>query len=71
MFQQQYAHDQTVNKLRKQTESVKIFLNSIFLHKTQPGQETAGNFPNVFEEIYSPDVWVSKFGCPFKILHTQ
>ena len=23
----------------------------------QPGQKIAGNFPNFFEETYSPDVW--------------
>ena len=34
----------------------------------QPGQKTAGNFPNFFEEIYSPYVWVSSFGCRFKYL---
>ena len=34
----------------------------------QPGQKTAGNFPNLFEGIYSPDVWVSRFGCQFKYL---
>ena len=37
-------------------------------YKTQPGQKTAGNFPNFFEGIYSPDVWISTFGCRFKYL---
>ena len=36
---------------------MKIFLNFNYLHKTQPGQKTAGNFPIFFEDIYSPDVW--------------
>ena len=27
-----------------------------------------GNFPIIFEEIYSPDVWVSRFGCRLKYL---
>ena len=49
-------------------KSVKIFLNFTCPHKTQPGQKTAGNFPNFFEGIYSPDIWVSRFGCRFKYL---
>ncbi len=60
--------NQTANKQRRQKKPVKIFLNFTYLHKTQPGQKTAGNVPNFFEEIYSPDVWVSMFGCRFKYL---
>ena len=36
---------------------MKIFLNFTNLHKKQPGQKTARNFPNFFEDIYAPDVW--------------
>ena len=57
-----------VNKRGRQKKCVKIFLNFTYLHKTQPGQKTAGNFPDFLEGIYSPDVWVSRFGCPFKYL---
>ena len=57
-----------VNKRGRQKKCVKIFLNFTYLHKTQPGQKTAGNFPDFFEGIYSPDVWVSRFGCRFKYL---
>ena len=35
-----------VNKRGRQKKCVKIFLNSTNLHKTQPGQKTAGTFPN-------------------------
>ena len=52
----------------RQKKCVKIFLNFTYLHKTQPGQKTTGNFPNFFERIYSPDVWVSRFGCRFEYL---
>ena len=31
---------------------MKIFFNFTYLHKTQPGQKIAGNFPNFFEDIY-------------------
>ena len=34
----------------------------------QPGQKTAGDFPNFFEGIYSSDVWGSIFGCRFEYL---
>ena len=57
-----------VNKRGRQKKCVKIFLNFTYLHKTQPGQKTAGNFPDFFEGIYSPYVWVSRFGCRFKYL---
>ena len=60
--------NQTANKRRRQKKGVKIFLNFTCLHKTQPGQKTTRNFPNLFEDIYSPDVWVSRFGCRFKYL---
>ena len=60
--------NQTANKRRRQKKRVKIFLNLTYLHKTLPGQKTNGNFPNCFEDIYSPDVWVSRFGCRFKYL---
>ena len=60
--------NQIVNKRGRQKKCVKIFLNFTYLHKTQPGQKTAGNFPDFFEGIYSPDVWVSRFGCRFKYL---
>ena len=52
-----------VNKQGRQKKCVKIFLNFTYLHKTQPGQKTAGNFSDFFEGIYSPDVWVSRIGC--------
>ena len=29
---------------------MKVFLNFTYLHKTQPGQKTAGNFPNFLKE---------------------
>ena len=29
---------------------MKIFLNFTYLHKTQPGQKTAGNFPDILKE---------------------
>ena len=38
--------NQTVNKRRRQKKRMKIFLNFTYLHKTQPGQKTVGNFPN-------------------------
>ena len=60
--------NQTANKRGGQKKCVKIFLNFTYPHKTQPGQKTAVNFPNFFEGIYSPDVWVSRFGCRFKYL---
>ena len=47
--------NQTANKRGRQKKCVKIFLNFTYLHKTQPGQNTAGNFPDFFEGIYSPD----------------
>ena len=47
---------------------MKSFLEFTYLHKTQPGLKAAGNFPNIFEEIYLPDVLVSRFGCRFKYL---
>ena len=50
--------NQMANKRRRQKKRVKIFLNFTYLHKTQPGQKPAGNFPNIFEDIYSPDVQV-------------
>ena len=53
--------NQTVNKQGRPKERVKIFLNSTYLHKMQLGQRTAGTFPIYFEEIYWPDVWVSRF----------
>ena len=56
------------NKRRRQKKRVKIFLNFTYLHETQPGQKTAGNFPNSFEDIDSPDVWVSRLGCRFRYL---
>ena len=40
--------NQTANKRQRQKKRVKIFLNFTYLHKTQPGQKTAGNFPNFF-----------------------
>ena len=54
------------NKRGGQKKCVNIFLNFTYPHKTQLGQKTAGNFPNFFEGIYSPDVLVSRFGCRFK-----
>ena len=57
-----------MNKRRRQKKRVKIFLNFTYLHKTQPGQKTAGNFPNFFEDIHSPDLWVSRYGCRLKYL---
>ena len=60
--------NQTANKRGGQKKCVKIFLNLTYLYKTQPGQKTAGNFPNFFEDIYSLDVWVSRFGCRCKYL---
>ena len=60
--------NQTANKQRRQKKRVKIFLNFTCLHKTQPVQKTTGNFPNFFEEIYSPDLWLSRFGCRLKYI---
>ena len=37
--------NQTANKKGSQKKRVKIFLNFIYLHKTQRGQKTALNFP--------------------------
>ena len=54
--------NKTANKRGRQKKCVNIFLNFTYLHKMQPGRKTAGNFPNFFEAIYSPDVWVSRFG---------
>ena len=59
---------QTANKQRRQKKRVNILLNFTCHHKAQPGQKTAENFPNFFQEIYLPDVWVSKFGCLFRYL---
>ena len=39
-----------VNKRGRQKKCVKIFLNFTYLHKTQPGQKTAGNFPDFLKE---------------------
>ena len=44
--------NQTANKRGRQKKCVKIFLNFTYHHKTQPGQKTAGNFLNFFEDIY-------------------
>ena len=60
--------NQNAKRQRRQKKRVKIYLNFTYLHKTQPGHKTAGNLTNFFEEIYSPDVWVSRFGCRFKYL---
>ena len=60
--------NQMANKRIRQKKGVKIFLNFTYLHKTQPGQKTAGNFPNFFEDICLPDVWVSRFGCRLEYL---
>ena len=60
--------NQTANKRGRQKKCVKSFLNFTYLHKTQPGHKTAGNFQNFFEGIYSPDVWVSRFGRRFEYL---
>ena len=43
--------NQMVNKRGRQKKCVKIFLNFTYLHKTQPGQKTAGNFPDFLEGI--------------------
>ena len=37
---------QTANQRGRQKKCVQIFLNFTYLHKTKPGQKTAGNFPN-------------------------
>ena len=58
----------TANKRGRQKKCVRIFLNFTYPYKAQPGQKTAGNFPDFFEGIYSLDVWVSKFGCLFEYL---
>ena len=63
-----FRTNQTANKRGRQKKRVNIFLNFTYLHKTQPGQKTAWNFPNFFEEIYSPYVWAFKFGCRSKHL---
>ena len=42
--------NQTANKRGRQKKFVRSFLNFTYPHKTQPGQKTAGNFPNFFEE---------------------
>ena len=60
--------NQTAKKRGRQKKPVKIFLNFTYLHKTQPGQKTAWDFPNFFKAIYSPDVWEYKFGCRLKYL---
>ena len=59
--------NQTANKRGRQKKCVKIFIFT-YLHKTPPGQKTAGNFPNFFEGTYSPHVGVSRFGCRFEYL---
>ena len=51
--------NQPVNKQRRQKKGVKIFLNVTYLHKTQPGQKTAGNFPNFLKKSTR-----QMFGCP-------
>ena len=53
---------------RRQKKRVKIFINFTYLHKTQPGQKPAGDFPNFLEDISSPDIWASRFGCRLKYL---
>ena len=45
-----FLTNQTANKQRKQKKPVKFSLNFTYLHKTQPGQNTAGNLSD-FEEI--------------------
>ena len=42
--------NQTANKRRRQKSPVKIFLYFTYSHKTQPGQKTAGNFPNFLKK---------------------
>ena len=58
--------NQMVNMRGRQKKCEKIFLNFTNLHKTQPGQKTAGTFPIFFEDIYAPYVLESRFGCRFK-----
>ena len=53
---------------KKTKETCENFLMFTCFHKTQPGQRNAENSPNFFEEIYSADVWVSRFGCRLKYL---
>ena len=40
--------NQRANKQRRQKKRVKISIFYLYLYKTQPGQETAGNFPIFF-----------------------
>ena len=51
--------------VKKTEETCDEFLNFTYLHKKQQGQETAGNFLSFVEDIYSPDILVSRFGCRF------
>ena len=39
--------NQTAIKRRRQKKGVKIFIDFTYLRKTQPGQKTAGNFPEI------------------------
>ena len=49
--------NQTANKRRRQRKRVKIFLNFTYLHKTPPGQKTAGNFPNFLKTSTHQMFW--------------
>ena len=60
--------NQTANKRRRQKKRVTIFQDFTYLQKMQPRQKTAGNFQNLFEDIYSSDVWESRFGWLFEYL---
>ena len=41
-----FTHQSDDDSARKTEEMCDIFLNFTYLHKTQPTQKTAGNFPN-------------------------
>ena len=60
--------NQTANKRKRLKKRVKISPNVTFLHKTRPGQKLLEISQIFFEDVYSPDLWVSRFGCRFKYL---
>ena len=60
--------NQIANKRGRQKKCVKIFLDFTYLHKTKTRTKLQGIFPIIFEDVYTPDVWVSRFGCSFKCL---
>ena len=53
--------DQSNGDQAKNTKEIREdFCRCSYHSKTQP-KKTAGNFPNFFEEIFSPDIFMSMF----------